>query len=62
MEILIQRLILMEVLLEPWEQKGSADNLKKLAQEVDAKSTVIANILNAKAGKQKVSILAPAGK
>ena len=41
--------------------KGSADNLKKLAQEVDAKSTVIANILNAKAGKQKVSILAPAG-
>ena len=38
MEILIQRLILMEVFAASLgTPKGSADNLKKLAQEVDAK-------------------------
>ena len=41
--------------------KGNADALKKLAQEVDAKSTAVADVLNAKSGKQKVSIHVPAG-
>ena len=41
--------------------KGNADDLKRLATEVDAKLTAVANVLNAKSGKQKVSIQVPAG-
>ena len=40
---------------------GNADDLKGLAAEVDAKLTAVADVLNAKSGKQKVSILVPAG-
>ena len=40
---------------------GNADDLKGLATEVDAKLTAVADVLNAKSGKQKVSILVPAG-
>ena len=40
---------------------GNADELKTLAAEVDAKLTAVANVLNAKSGKQKVSIQVPAG-
>ena len=43
------------------KQKGNADELKRLAAEVDAKSTAVADVLNAKSGKQKVSIRVPAG-
>ena len=41
--------------------KGNAGDLKRLATEVDAKSTAVADVLNAKSGKQKVSIQVPAG-
>ena len=43
------------------QPKGNADDLKRLAAEVDAKSTAVATILNAKSGKQKVSIQVPTG-
>ena len=43
------------------QAKGNADELKRLAAEVDAKSTAVADVLNAKSGKQKVSIQVPAG-
>ena len=43
------------------QPKGNADDLKRLATEVDAKSTAVATILNAKSGKQKVSIQVPTG-
>lgn len=43
------------------QAKGNADELKRLATEVDAKSTAVADVLNAKSGKQKVSIHVPAG-
>ena len=41
--------------------KGNADDLKRLAAEVDAKSTAVTDVLNAISGKQKVSIQAPTG-
>ncbi|MFS9027131.1 type VII secretion protein EsaA [Streptococcus sp. OMI870] len=43
------------------EANGNADELKTLAAEVDAKLTAVADVLNARSGKQKVSILVPAG-
>lgn len=43
------------------QPKGNADDLKRLVAEVDAKSTAVATILNAKSGKQKVSIQVPTG-
>lgn len=43
------------------QPKGNADDLKRFAAEVDAKSTAVATILNAKSGKQKVSIQVPTG-
>ena len=43
------------------QAKGNADDLKRLAAEVEAKSTAVANVLTAKSGKQKVSIQVPAG-
>ena len=62
MGISTQRLILIVLLLERRrKQKGNADELKRLAAEVDAKSTAVADVLNAKSGKQKVSIQVPAG-
>ena len=43
------------------QPKGNTDDLKRLAAEVDTKSTAVATILNAKSGKQKVSIQVPTG-
>ena len=43
------------------QAKGNADDLKRLAAEVDAKSTAVTDVLNAISGKQKVSIQVPTG-
>ena len=43
------------------QAKGNADDLKRLAAEVDAKLTAVANVLNAKSGNKKLAIQVPAG-
>ena len=55
MGISTQRLILIVLCWNEGASKGNADDLKRLAAEVDAKLTAVANVLNAKSGKQKLA-------